>query len=78
MLITQLHMKKYTEFNDGYQLVLPLSLEGLIPEDDSVQLLGHILEEIDYTLKIKRTTRTEGHERKCPYFLPTKKGRAAS
>lgn len=49
MRITQLHKKNYTEFNDGFQLVLPLSLEGLIPEDDSVRLLSHILEGLNYT-----------------------------
>ncbi|MDF2544969.1 MAG: transposase ISCpe5 [Herbinix sp.] len=48
MRLTQLHKKNYTEFNDGYQLVLPLSLEGLIPEDDSIRLLSHILEGLDY------------------------------
>ena len=45
-----LHHKNYTEFNESYQLVLPLSLEGLVPEDDSVRLLSHELEELDYTL----------------------------
>ena len=49
MQITQLHNKNYTELNQGYQLVLPLSLENLIPEDDSVRLLSHILEGLDYT-----------------------------
>jgi transposase len=28
-------------------LVLPLNLEGLIPEDDSVRLLSHVLEGLD-------------------------------
>ena len=32
-----------------YQLKLPLELDGLIPEDDSVRLLSHELEELDYT-----------------------------
>ncbi len=49
MQITKLTTKNYTELNQGYQLVLPLSLEGLIPEDDSVRLLSHILEGLDYT-----------------------------
>ena len=39
----------YTQFQDSYQLVLPLNLEGLIPEDDSVRLLSHVLEGLDYT-----------------------------
>lgn len=41
--------KDYTEFQDTYQLVLPLNLEGLIPNDESVRLLSHILEELDYS-----------------------------
>ena len=42
--------KNYTELGQTYQLVLPLSLEGLVPKDDSVRLLSHELEELDYTL----------------------------
>ena len=42
--------KDYTEFGENYQLVLPLNLEGLIPEEESVRLLSHELEELDYTL----------------------------
>ena len=37
------------EFNESYQLVLPLNWECLIPEDDSVRLLSHILEGLNYT-----------------------------
>ena len=44
------YQKNYTEFNETYQLVLPLSLEGVVPDDDSVRLLSHELEELDYTL----------------------------
>ena len=46
----QIHQKNYTELGETYQLVLPLCLEGLIPDDDSVRLLSHELEELDYTL----------------------------
>ena len=42
--------KDYTEFGEPYQLVLPLNLEGLVPDDDSVRLLSHELEDLDYTL----------------------------
>ena len=42
--------KNYTEFGEPYQLVLPLNLEGLIPDDESVRLLSHELEELDYHL----------------------------
>ena len=43
------YQKNYTELGETYQLVLPLCLEGLVPEDDSVRLLSHILEDLDYT-----------------------------
>lgn len=42
--------KNYTEFGDPYQLVLPLNWEGLVPDDDSVRLLSHELEDLDYSL----------------------------
>lgn len=58
MRTTKLHKKNYTEFNDGYQLVLPLNLEGLIPEDDSVRLLSHILEGLEYTKLYKAYSST--------------------
>src|SRR5665648_101217 len=41
--------KNYIGNSGVYQLVLPLNMEVLIPEDDSVRLLGHITEELDYT-----------------------------
>ena len=46
----QIYHRNYTELGETYQLVLPLSLEGLIPEDESVRLLSHELEELNYTL----------------------------
>jgi len=45
-----IHHKNYTQLGETYQLVLPLCLEGLISEDESVRLLSHELEELDYTL----------------------------
>ena len=45
-----IYTKDYTELGRSYQLVLPLSLEGLVPEDESVRLLSHELEDLDYTL----------------------------
>ncbi len=50
--------KNYTEFNGYYQLVLPLDFEVLIPEDDSVRLLSHILEELNYTKLYKAYSST--------------------
>lgn len=43
------YYKDYNELMQTYQLVLPLSFEGLIPEDDSVRLLSHELEDLHYT-----------------------------
>ena len=44
------YYKNYTEFGEPYQLVFPLNLEGLVPDDDSVRLLSHELEDLDYSL----------------------------
>lgn len=41
--------KNYTGNSGVYQLRLPLNMEVLIPEDDSVRLLSHITEELDYS-----------------------------
>ena len=43
------YSKNYAELGETYQLVLPLSLEGLVPDDDSVRLLSRELEDLDYT-----------------------------
>ena len=53
MTVTKYTTKNYTQLGQSYQLVLPLSLEGLVLEDDSVRLLSHELEELDYTLLYK-------------------------
>ena len=37
----------FTQENTGYQLVLPINVTMLIPEDDSVRLLSQIVEELD-------------------------------
>jgi transposase len=57
--ITQ--QKNYTEFNGYYQLVLPLNLEMLIPEDESVRLLSQILEGFNYT-KLYKAYSSEGRK----------------
>lgn len=41
--------KQYTHLNGNYQLSLPIDFETFISPDDSVRLLSHILEELDYT-----------------------------
>lgn len=41
--------KNYTEFSGGYQLKLPLNIDTIIPENDSVRLLSQFVEEMDLT-----------------------------
>jgi len=47
---SKLTLQNYTINSQGYQLRLPLELSKYIPEDDSVKLLSHLLEELDYTM----------------------------
>ena len=42
-------LKNYISFQSGYQLKLPLNLECMIAEDDSVRLLSQFVEEMDLT-----------------------------
>ena len=49
MLLTKLLQKDYTKNSDGYQLKLPLNLETIIPDNDSVRLLSQFVEAIDLT-----------------------------
>ena len=53
MMSNYTYHKNYTEFGEPYQLVLPLNLEDLVPDDDSVRLLSHELEDLDYSLLYK-------------------------
>ena len=41
--------KDYTQNAEGYQLKLPLNIEIIIPEDDSVRLLSQVVEAMDLT-----------------------------
>ena len=41
--------KNYTLNTEGYQLKLPLNIETIIPEDDSVRLLSQFVEAMDLT-----------------------------
>lgn len=41
--------KNYNENSGGYQLKLPLNIETIIPEDDSVRLLSQFVEAMDLT-----------------------------
>ena len=49
MLKTKLTQQNYTLNQSGYQLKLPLELNTIIPENDSVRLLSQIVEEMDLT-----------------------------
>lgn len=45
----QIYCKDYTLSQSGYQLILPLNLECIIPSDDKVRLLSQFVEELDLT-----------------------------
>ena len=49
MLLHKYLQKNYTLNQSGYQLKLPLELETIIPENDSVRLLSQFVEEMDLT-----------------------------
>ena len=55
-------MKNFTHLNPtakttSYQLVLPLNIEMLIPENDSVRLLSEIMDQLDYSTLYKAYSR---------------------
>lgn len=50
MLRNLKHTKRYTEFGQPYQLVLPLIWDYLISDNDSIRLLSHQSENLDYVL----------------------------
>ncbi len=47
MRLTKLLQKDYTKNLDGYQLKLPLNLETIIPDNDSVRLLSQFVAAMD-------------------------------
>ena len=49
MLLHNKLQKDYTLNQSGYQLKLPLELDAVIPENDSVRLLSQFVEEMDLT-----------------------------
>lgn len=49
----KLIQKNYTNNCNIYQMVFPMEIGILIPEDDSVRLLSQIMEELDYTQLMK-------------------------
>lgn len=49
MLLPIKLQKDYTQNAEGYQLKLPLNIETIIPEDDSVRLLSQFVEAMDLT-----------------------------
>lgn len=49
MQLTKLLQKDYSRNHSGYQLKLPLNIETIIPDDDSVRLLSQFVEAMDLT-----------------------------
>ena len=58
---TKLYSKNYTALESGNQLFLPLNLEVCIPKDDSVRLLSHLLEGLNYE-KLYKAYSTKGRK----------------
>ncbi len=52
--------KNYTPFGQNYQLVLPLEIEHMIPEDDSVRLLSQFIERM-FLGDLYQTYSRKGH-----------------
>ena len=59
--------KNYSQISENYQLKLPIDLDVLIPEDDSVRLLSLMMEELDY----KKLYEAYSQNRRNP-AVPTK------
>ena len=51
MLKTNIIQNDYTKYGDNYQLKLPLEIDYIIPKNDSVRLLSHIIEHKMHHLK---------------------------
>ena len=49
MAINKITQQDYTKFSRVFQLKLPLNIEVTIPKDNSVRLLGQIVEEMHLT-----------------------------
>ena len=49
MPLNNILQKDYTQNTSGFQLILPLDLSCMIPENDSVRLLSRFVEEMDLT-----------------------------
>ena len=47
MVKTNIIQNDYTKYGDNYQLKLPLEIDYIIPKNDSVRLLSHIIEEMN-------------------------------
>lgn len=54
--------KNYTTNGSGYQLKLPLNIECIIPEDDSVRLLSQFVEEMDLSDLYSTYERIRGNQ----------------
>ena len=74
MLLTKLLQKDYTKNSDGYQLKLPLNLETIIPDNDSVRLLSQFVEAMDltdlYSTYERINSQSSRQLKKYKFFLP--------
>lgn len=64
MLVNKILQKNYTPANDFYQLKLPLNIDCIIPDNDSVRLLSQFVEEMNISdlletyFRIRKNTAT--------------------
>ncbi|SHK91280.1 hypothetical protein SAMN02745243_03986, partial [Hespellia stercorisuis DSM 15480] len=64
MLINKILQKNYTLAEDFYQLKLPLNIDYIIPDNDSVRLLSQFVEEMNISdllgtyFRIRKNTAT--------------------
>ena len=65
MLVNKFTHEDYTMNGSTYQLKLPLNIEFLIPKDESVRLLGQIIEEMDLH-KLYQSYSRHGKNRATP------------
>ncbi|MBP2658581.1 MAG: transposase [Firmicutes bacterium] len=62
MQLKKLTQPNYTTFGNLYQLKLPLNIEYIIPNDDSVRLLGQIVEKMNLTGIYQSYSRFRNHQ----------------
>jgi transposase len=61
-----LPMKQYNAYASAYQVILPLAVEILIPQDESVRTVGSVLAQIDFSDEARAYAK---RRRKLPFII---------